>query len=86
MQPDDEDEHEAATAQRREQAGDIAGSEGLDLEQRQMEHRLSDQGLDHTESDEHGDTPAELGDDDRVRPAHGVVAVGLDPVGDPDEQ
>ncbi len=51
-----------------------------------MEHRLSHQSLDHTESDEHGDTPAELGDDDRVRPAHGVVAVGLDPIGDPDEQ
>ena len=57
--------------------------EGADLEQLQPEHRLGHLGLDDAEGDQQDSTPTtRRADDHRVRPAHGVVAVGLDAVGD----
>ena len=84
LQPDDEHEHEAAPPEGPEEAGEDAGREGADLEQLQAEHGLVGVHLNEAEEDQEGDTDAELEEHDRVGPPHGVAAVGLDPVGDPD--
>ena len=84
LQPDDEHELQAAAADAGQQRGEVAGGERANLEQVQMEHRLLDARLDEAEDDQHEHPAADLGDHLRARPAHRVVAVGLDPVRDPD--
>ena len=85
LQPDDQHELDAAARDRHQQAGHVARGELADLEQRQPEHRLGDPGLDDHEDDQQGDAADELAEHDRGLPAHRVVPVGLDAVGDADE-
>ncbi len=83
LQPDDQDEHQAAPAQAGQQAGQVPGGEVPDSEQGQPEHRLLDPGLDEAENHQH-DQPADDGrEHERAGPAHGVAVVWLDAVGDP---
>jgi hypothetical protein len=84
LQPDDEHELQAASADARQQRREIAGREGTDLEQIQVEHRLLDSSLDEAEEDQHDHAAADLRDHLGTRPTHRVVAVGLDAVGDAD--
>jgi hypothetical protein len=85
LQPDDQDEHQAAAAKARQQGRDVAGGERADPEQREPEHRLGDPGLDVAEGDQRGDAADDQRQHERARPAHHVAAVGLDAVGDADE-
>ncbi len=83
LEPDDEDEHHPAPAQGGQEVGEVAHREGPDLEQGDPEHGIGHLRLDHREHAE-DDHPADQGGEHhRVRPTHGVAAVGLDPVGDP---
>ena len=49
LQPDDQDELEAAATHRGEQRSEVAGREGADAEELEVEHRLVDAQLDHAE-------------------------------------
>ena len=84
LEPDDQDELEPAAAHRREQRREVAGREGADPEQVEVEHRLVDAQLDHAEDGEQREAADQRREHERRRPAHRVPAVGLDPVRDPD--
>ena len=49
LQPDDEHELQAASGDGHDEARHVAGGEGPDAEQAELEHRLGDPGLDHDE-------------------------------------
>ena len=85
LQPDDEHELQPAAAQRGEQVRGVAEGERADPEQREVEQRVRYPQLDRDERGEHQRTADEAGQDEGAGPAHDVVAVGLDAVGDADE-
>ena len=85
LQPDDQDELQATTSDGPHQVGDVAEGERAVLEQGQLEQRARDLGLDVDEEREHDDAADEGGQHPRVGPAHVGTAVGLDAVGDADE-
>src|SRR5664279_4901972 len=84
LEPDDEHEHQPVTAESGQEAGQYPAGEGPDLEQLQPEHGLGDLGLDDAEHDEERDPEGQRAQDHGIGPSHGLVAVGLDPVGDAD--
>jgi hypothetical protein len=65
---------------------EVAGGEGADAEQRQVEHRLRDVRSMKTNSHQQGEAAGDHADHEGVRPAHVGGAVGLDAVGDADQQ
>jgi hypothetical protein len=73
---------DSAARDRGDQAGDIARRERLDAEQLQVEHRVRHAGLDDAERDQQQRPAEQPGEDPRVRPAHRVAAVRLDPIRD----
>src|SRR4029453_15273869 len=85
LQPDDQHELEAAAADRGQQAGQVAGREGADPEQVEVEQRVGRAALDDQEHPEQGHSAEEEDQHQRAGPAHGVAAVGLDAVGDADQ-
>jgi hypothetical protein len=86
LQPDDEDELEPATAERREEHGHGARGVGPDAEEMQLEHRVRHVELDHDEGHQEGQSPQDRGQDEGAGPAHRVAAVGLNAVDDADQQ
>ncbi len=84
LQPNDEHEHQPAPAHGGQEAGDDAGGEGADFEERQREHGLAHPQLNDAEGGEEDDAGDEGSDHLGVGPPHGVAAVGLDAVGDAD--
>ena len=84
LQPDDEDELQAAAADRGQQGRDAPGGERADAEEREVEHRLGDPPLDEREDDQEREAADQRGQDAGRGPAHRVPAVRLDAVGDPD--
>ena len=87
LQPDDQHELQAAAGDRAEQAGRVAGGEGPDAEQARAgtsARRPCVSITQKTSQQRHAADQARQ--DQRVRPAHRVAAVGLDAVGDRGEQ
>jgi hypothetical protein len=72
-------------AYRHGEAGDVAGGEGPDAEQAELEERIPDRALDPHESGEEDGARGEQAADDRIGPAHAVVSIRLEAVGDGDE-
>ena len=58
LQPDDQHEHQPASADAGQQGGDAAGREGPDPEQREAEHGVGDPRLDEEEGHQQGTPPA----------------------------
>jgi len=85
LQPDDQDEHQAAADQAGQQAGQVPRGERPDPEQRGPEHRLGHPRLDHADEGEYGQAAEDQRQHQRTGPAHGVPAVRLNAVGDPDQ-
>src|SRR5450759_1104903 len=83
--PDDQDKHQAAAAQARQQAGEVARAEGPDPEQVEVEHRVRHARLDDAEDGQHDGTADEGTEHPRVGPPHDVAGVRLDPVRDGDQ-
>src|SRR6202020_501560 len=65
--------------------GDVAGREGPDAEQAELEHRLGHLALDRGECRQQQDAAGGQADDRRSGPAGGVAGVRLDAVGDGDQ-
>jgi hypothetical protein len=63
----------------------LPGGEGPDAEQAELEERIPDHALDPHESGKEDGARAEHAEDDRIGPAHGVVPIRLEAVGDGDE-
>jgi hypothetical protein len=62
--------HEAAAADRREQAGRVAGGEGADREEVQVKHRSRHPQLDPTEERQHQRAADQAGEHEGGGPAH----------------
>ena len=86
LEPDDQHELEPTPADRGHQAGQVAHAERADPEQGDRHHRVLDPLLDQHEGDEQQHATDQAGEDPGVRPAGGVRAVRLDPVGDRHEE
>ena len=85
LEPDDEHELQAASGDGHDEGGHAAGGKGPDAEQAELNERVGHLGLDDDEGHQEEDAAGEQADHERVGPAHGVAAVGLDAVGDGDQ-
>ena len=84
LQPDDQDEHQAAACDRRQEGGQRSERERPDAEQRQTEHRIPRTLLDDHEGDQRHESGAEQGEHPGAAPADGVSVGRTDAVGDRD--
>ncbi len=86
LEPDDEHELQPTASKRCQQGGDVAGGERADAEQSHVEQGFPDLRLDDREGDQDRQATNHRAEHPGVGPAHRVPAVGLDAVGDPDQQ
>ncbi len=85
LQPDDEDQLEAASGEGREEARDVAGREHPDAKELETEHRIGHPPFDGDEDAQKGEPAGDFPDHPRVAPTHGRAAVRLNRVCEADE-